>query len=59
MVPPQHAAVFCIDEKTAIRGLDRQGSRQSGGVILLRLFVEPADNGAVIFGSVTGRLQFR
>jgi hypothetical protein len=59
MVPPQHAAMFCINEQTVIQALDRQGSRQSGGVILLRLFVEPADNGAVIFGSVTGRLQFR
>lgn len=24
--PPQHAAVFCVDEKTAIQALDRQGS---------------------------------
>ena len=22
--PPQHAAVFCVDEKTAIRALDRK-----------------------------------
>jgi len=21
--PPQHAAVFCVDEETAIQGLDR------------------------------------
>lgn len=23
--PPQHAAVFCVDEKTAIQALDRKG----------------------------------
>jgi hypothetical protein len=25
--PPQHAAVFCVDEKTAIQALDRKGRR--------------------------------
>jgi len=24
--PPQHAAVFCVDEKTAIQALDRLGA---------------------------------
>ena len=27
LAPPQHAAVFCVDEKTAIQALDRKDRR--------------------------------
>jgi transposase len=44
--PPQHAAVFCVDEKTAIQALDRL-DRQGGTA---RLRVLPPWNAIVICG---------
>jgi len=46
MNPPQHAAVFCVDEKTAIQALDR---------LVLFCHCHPAaQNGTVLNITVTG-----
>ena len=56
--PPQHAAVFCVDEKTAIQALDRIGSGAAavaGACRAARLRVLPPRHAVAVRGLRTPR----
>lgn len=38
--PPQHAAIFSVDEKTAIQALDRKDRPPAGEVTIVRRFAQ-------------------